>query len=85
MLNLPIPTICAWINGLLLTGCVISAGGGVFYIARAPRFTVFSLRQRSRRRGWKLLVLSAGFLLALGLMLALGQPGLEYLRGLAQA
>ena len=77
--HLTIPQLCAWINTLLLAGCVISAAGGGYFLFRSKRFPVFMLRQRAWRRGWKLILMSVLLLIAFGLMLGFGRQGLEYL------
>ena len=79
MLPLSAATTASWLAGLLFGGFALTAAGGLITLARARRSSYFQLRQRAWRRGWRLLLMSAGLLVAAALMLGFGARGLEIL------
>ncbi|MGH2524717.1 MAG: hypothetical protein ACRDH2_19595 [Anaerolineales bacterium] len=72
-------TYLTWAAGLLLLGCVLAGFGGVRALAGARRLPYFQLRRQTLLRGWRLVLISVGLLIASGLVLAFGRPAAKLL------
>ncbi len=77
MLHQSTETYVAWAAGLLLLGGGLAAAGGAFAIARARRLPYFQLRRQSLLRGWRLVLIGGGLLIAAGLVFGLGRRAVQ--------
>jgi hypothetical protein len=77
MLNAPMETYLAWVAGLLLLGFGLAGISGYLLLSSARRLPYFQLRRQTLLRGWRLVLISLGLLIASILVLAIGLPVVE--------
>jgi hypothetical protein len=70
-------TYAAWAAGLLLLGGALALLGGAVILARVRRHAYFQLRRAALLRGWRLVLMGLGLLIASALMAGFGRRGIE--------